>query len=71
MFAKTREVTKLSNTALDKPLLVSSPTARKIIGVGNTKFWEMVKSGRIKMADVGGRRMVVYASLEELARPDA
>ena len=58
----------MSTTIQDKPLLVSGPKARRIIGVGNTKFWEMVKAGKIKMADVGGRRMVVYASLESLAQ---
>ncbi len=52
-----------------KPLLVPGTVARKIIGVGNTKFWELVKDGKITMADVGGRRMVVYASLEALAQP--
>jgi hypothetical protein len=61
----------VSSTVPEKPLLVSAPKARKIIDVGNTKFWELVKSGKIKMAEVGGRRMVVYASLEALAQPDA
>jgi hypothetical protein len=57
----------MSTTTSDRPLLVSAPKARKIIDVGNTKFWELVKSGEIKMANVGGRRMVVYSSLEALA----
>jgi hypothetical protein len=57
--------------ALDAPLLVSASQARRIIGVRNTKFWQLVKSGKIQMANVGGRRMVVYASLEALARPAA
>jgi hypothetical protein len=59
----------MSVTVPDKPLLVSAPRARKIIDVGNTKFWELVKEGLIEMADVGGRRMVVYSSLERLASP--
>jgi len=55
-----------------KPLLVTGPVARKVIGVGNTKFWELVKAGKIKMTDVGGgRRLVVYASLEALAGQEA
>jgi hypothetical protein len=53
-----------------KPLLVSGPVARKLIGCGNTKFWELVKNGKIKMADVGKRRMAVYASLEALIPKD-
>jgi hypothetical protein len=54
-----------------KPLLVSNTTAKKVIGVGNTKYWELVKAGKIKTVDVGGRRMAVFASLEALANPAA
>ena len=61
----------MSTPIPDKPLLVSAPRARRILDVGNTKFWELVKAGKIKMADVGGRRMVVYASLEALAQSAA
>jgi hypothetical protein len=61
----------VSANDLEKPLLVSAPTARKLVGCGNTKFWALVKAGKIKMADVGGRRMVIYSSLEALARPTA
>jgi hypothetical protein len=50
-----------------KPLLVSGRRARKLIDVGETKFWAMVKANKIKLVDIGGRRMVVYASLEALA----
>jgi hypothetical protein len=54
-----------------KPLLVSNTKAKQVIGVGNTKYWELVKAGRIKTVDVGGRSMAVYASLEALAKsPD-
>ena len=55
----------------DKPLLVSSIRARKFLGIGNTKFWAMVKAGKIKMAETGGRRLVVYASLEALTQETA
>ena len=54
------------NATPEKPILVSAIRARGILDVGTTKFWAMVKAGRIKMADTGGRRMVVYASLEAL-----
>jgi hypothetical protein len=52
-----------------KPLLVSNTQAKRAIGVGNTKYWELVKAGKIKTVDVGGRSMAVYASLEALATP--
>jgi hypothetical protein len=51
-----------------EPLLVTGPVARKLIGVGNTKYWELVKAGKVKLVDVGGRRMATYASLKELAK---
>jgi hypothetical protein len=54
----------------DKPILVSAVRAREILDVGVTKFWAMVKAGKIRMADTAGRRMVVYASLEALANGD-
>jgi hypothetical protein len=54
-----------------KPLLVPGPTARRIIGVGNTKYWALVKAGKIKLVDVGGRKMAVYASLEDLTKQAA
>ncbi|MSP02561.1 MAG: hypothetical protein EXR07_16155 [Acetobacteraceae bacterium] len=54
-----------------EPLLVTGPVARKLIGVGNTKYWQLVKSGKVTLVEVGGRRMATYASLKELAKPDA
>jgi hypothetical protein len=59
------------NVVPDKPLLVSGPRAREILDIGQTKFWAMVKAGKIKMAETGGRRMVVYASLEALTQEAA
>ena len=61
----------MSANDLEKPLLVSAPKARKLVGCGNTKFWALVKAGKIKTADVGGRRMVIYSSLEALAQSTA
>jgi hypothetical protein len=57
------------NAVEQKPLLVSGPVARKIIGVGNTKYWQLVKTGQIKLVEVGGRKMAVYASLEAISTP--
>jgi hypothetical protein len=51
-----------------EPLLVSGPVARKLIGVGNTKYWELVRAGKLKLVVVGGRKMVTFASLKELAK---
>jgi len=54
-----------------EPLTVSVQTAQNILDIGNTKFWLLVKEGRIELAEVGRRRMVVYASLRTLAQPVA
>lgn len=54
-----------------KPLLVTGPTARKLLGVGNTKYWLLIKQGAIETVDLGGRKMVVYSSLERLAQGQA
>ena len=54
-----------------EPLTVSVPKAQTILDIGNTKFWLLVKEGRIELAEVGHRRMVVYASLRTLAQPVA
>jgi hypothetical protein len=55
----------------DKPLLITGARARELLDIGETKFWAMVKAGKIKLADTGGRRMVVYASLEALTQQEA
>jgi hypothetical protein len=61
----------VSTTVQNEPLLISAPRARKAIDVGNTKFWALVKAGKIQMVSVGSRRMVVYASLKALAQQAA
>ena len=50
-----------------KPLAVTVKEAEELIGIGHTKFYELIRTGIIKTFTVGRRRLVVYASLEELA----
>lgn len=53
-----------------EPLLVPAHAARRLIGCGNTKFWQLVKLGLIEMTDsLPGRQMVIYQSLKRLAQP--
>jgi excisionase family DNA binding protein len=49
-----------------KPLAVSVKTACKLVGVGNTTMWALIKSGRVQTISIGRRRLVIYASLESL-----
>ena len=49
-----------------RPLAVSVKTACKLVGVGNTTMWALIKAGRVKTVSIGRRRLVIYASLEAL-----
>jgi len=49
-----------------KPLAVPVRKACELIGVGNTTMWALIKAGRVKTTSVGRRRLVIYATLEEL-----
>ena len=48
------------------PLLVTASEARRLLGIGNTKFWSLVSSDTITTVQVGRRRQVLYASLIRL-----
>jgi hypothetical protein len=51
-----------------RPRLVAPTYAREnIIHCGRTKFWALVKAGKIRMVDVGvGRKMVDVDSIEAM-----
>ena len=53
-----------------KPLAVSVKTACKLVGVGNTTMWALIKAGRVKTISIGRRRLVIYSSLESLLASD-
>lgn len=53
-----------------KPLAVSVTTACKLLGVGNTTMWALIKGGRVKTVSIGRRRLVIYSSLELLLAAD-
>jgi excisionase family DNA binding protein len=52
-----------------KPITVTVPTALSVTGIGRTKFYELVKAGRIRTVPIGRRTLVIYADLEKLADP--
>ena len=52
-----------------EPLLVPTARACAMLGIGRTKFWALVKGGRIDMVDLGGRRWATFASIKALAQP--
>jgi excisionase family DNA binding protein len=50
----------------NRPLAVPVKTACKLVGIGNTTMWALIKSGRVKTVSIGRRRLVIYTSLESL-----
>ena len=51
------------------PLLVTVPEACRLLGVSRSTVWNLIKSGRIKVAKIGRRTLPLYKSLEALAAP--
>jgi hypothetical protein len=63
----------LSNAAADdsnslpaglKPLAVTIQTAQELIGIKNTKLWELIGVGALETVSVGRRRLVLYPSIK-------
>jgi excisionase family DNA binding protein len=53
-----------------RPLAVPVKTVCKLVGVGNTTMWALIKAGRVKTVSIGRRRLVIYSSLESLLAAD-
>ena len=49
------------------PMLVSIKEARRLIGVGNTRIYDLINAGALETIRIGKRRMVRYSSLQKLA----
>jgi excisionase family DNA binding protein len=60
----------MSETAL-KPITVTVATALAVTGLGRTKFYQLVKDGRIRTVAIGRRTLVIFADLEKLAEVPA
>jgi excisionase family DNA binding protein len=60
----------MSETEL-KPITVTVPTALAVTGLGRTKFYELIKEGRIRTVAIGRRTLVIFADLEKLAEVGA
>jgi excisionase family DNA binding protein len=53
------------------PLAVPVKVACRLVGVGNTTMWALIKAGRVKTVSIGRRRLVIYSSLESLLTTEA
>jgi excisionase family DNA binding protein len=49
------------------PILLQIPEAAASLGLGKTKFWELVHDGRIEVVRIGRRALVARSELERFA----
>jgi hypothetical protein len=49
-----------------KPLAVTVQRTQELLGIRNTKIWELINNGTLKTISIGKRRLVLYASIERL-----
>jgi excisionase family DNA binding protein len=54
-----------------KPLAVTVSRACALVGVGRTKMYELIASGRVRSVKIDARRLVDYESLEVLLSSNA
>jgi hypothetical protein len=52
--------------SLGRPLAVSVKSMCRLLEIGNTKAWELIRLGRVKTFQVGRKRLVVFESIERL-----
>lgn len=53
-----------------KPLAVRLNVAKALLGIGSTKFYELVHAGLVTIVHVDGMPLAEYASLERSIRKD-
>ena len=49
-----------------KPVSATIDDTCRIAGLGRTKIYELIAEGKLKAVAIGRRRLVIYASIEEL-----
>lgn len=54
-------------TQTSAPILLQVPEAAAAIGLGKTKFWELVHDGQIEVVRIGRRALVARTELERFA----
>jgi excisionase family DNA binding protein len=58
------------HTPAQRPVLVTVKTARSLTGLGNTKIYELIAEKKLRSITVGRRRLIVFASIEDLLKTD-
>jgi excisionase family DNA binding protein len=49
-----------------EPLNVSIPEAARLLAIGRSTAYELLKSGQLRSVSIGTRRLVTMASIREL-----
>lgn len=49
------------------PIFYRPKQARKLLGIGNTKFWELIKTGKLEARKLGSATVITADSLHEFA----
>ncbi len=66
---QTRQVGPLHDPNLEnQPILLSVRQAARLLGVGTTFAWDLVRRGQIPSVRLGRRVLVPRAAIERLAR---
>lgn len=52
-------------------ILISIPDAAKALGLGRSKFYELISEGRVETVRIGRRRLVRVESVRALALGEA
>jgi hypothetical protein len=47
-----------------EPFLLRHSDARRMLGYGNSKYWELVKAGEIEVVGKGAMSRATYASIK-------
>jgi hypothetical protein len=53
-----------------RPLAVSVSIARRLMGLGYTKIWEMIREKRLDVVRIDRRTLILYHSIERLLTPN-
>jgi len=56
---------------MSDPITVSPKQAQRLLGIGNTYFYKILKQKKLDSVLVGKRRLVNYASLKRFANGEA
>jgi excisionase family DNA binding protein len=61
-----QQPTAIARGALDRPITVTMRKTEEILGVGESTVASLVRDKKLKTLTIGRRRLIVYASIEDL-----